>query len=59
MGVSDLLLASPMNLHLSHIDSEGLSLLESRPGISPVQLADSMAAQTCRRLEQEVQTPLR
>ncbi|MDZ7715317.1 MAG: hypothetical protein U5J95_03810 [Balneolaceae bacterium] len=58
MPFSDILLASPQNLHLSHIDSKSLDLLESDPGISSIQVADSMADQTFRRLEKEVQTTI-
>ena len=55
---SDVLLASPQNLHLSHIDSKSLGLLESDPAISSIQLADSMAHQTYRRLESETETAI-
>lgn len=50
------LLASPQNLHLSHIDTEKLRLLESNPGISPRQIAHSLADETFQRLENEIQT---
>ena len=52
------MLASPQNLHLSHIDSQSLVLLESNPGISSIQLADSLANQTYRRLEPETETAI-
>lgn len=52
------LLASPQNLHLSHIDTEQLGLLESNPGISPRQIAHSLAGDTFRRLKEQVQTPI-
>jgi len=58
MPLSDVMLASPQNLHLSHIDSESLNLLESEPGISSIQLAHSMAEQTYRRLESEIETAI-
>ncbi len=58
ISFSDVLLASPQNLHLSHIDSENLGLLESNPGISSIQLAHSMADQTYKRLESEIQTTI-
>lgn len=58
MDISDLLLASPQNLHLSHIDSESFSMLETDPGITPKQLADSLAEQTYRRLSSEIQTAI-
>jgi len=55
---TDVLLASPQNLHLSHIDSESLGLLESEPGISSIQLAHSMAEQTFGRLKSEIHTAI-
>ncbi|TVQ65750.1 MAG: hypothetical protein EA363_13625 [Balneolaceae bacterium] len=58
ISFSNVLLASPQNLHLSHIDSESLDLLESEPGISAVQLARSMADQTYKRLASEIQTTI-
>ncbi len=58
MPYSDALLASPQNLHLSHIDSKTLNLLESHPEISSIQLADSMAERTYQRLENEIQTTI-
>jgi hypothetical protein len=58
MSFSDILLASPQNLHLSHIDSNGLGLLEENPAISPIQLAHFMADQTYRRLTREIQTTI-
>ena len=58
MSFSDVLLASPQNLHLSHIDSESLGLMESNPGISLIQLADAMAEQTYHRLETAIKTAI-
>ncbi|WP_440998511.1 hypothetical protein [Fodinibius sp. SL11] len=58
MPFSHVMLASPQNLHLSHIDSQRLDLLESSPRISSFQLADSMANQTYQRLEKEIQTAI-
>ena len=58
MPISDLLLASPQNLHLSHIDSKNLDLMESNPGISSVQIADSMAEHTFQRLETDIHTAI-
>lgn len=54
--VSSVLLASPQNLHLSHIHSESLNLLESDPGISSAQLAHAMADQSYRRIESTTKT---
>lgn len=49
------LLASPQNLHLSHIDSEPLSLLENRE--KPLrQVAEIIAESTYRRLTESIQT---
>lgn len=58
MPYSDILLASPQNLHLSHIDSQELALLERNPEISSFELADSMANQTYQRLKKEIQTAI-
>lgn len=58
MPFSDVLLASPQNLHLSHIDSDSLSLLDSNPEISANELAHSMAEQTYKRLEAQIQTAI-
>jgi hypothetical protein len=58
MPFSDVLLAAPQNLHLSHIDSKSLNLMESNPGISSIQIAYSMADQTFQRLQNEIQTTI-
>jgi hypothetical protein len=58
MPYSNILLASPQNLHLSHIDSDRLGLLESNPGIPSIQLAHSIANQTYQRLDSETQTTI-
>lgn len=50
------LLASPQDLHLSHIDTGPLRLLGRQPGIKPGALADSMAQTTFERLTGQVQT---
>ena len=55
---TDVVLASPQNLHLSHFDSAGLSHLENEPGTSPTQLARLMAEETYQRLEATVQTTI-
>jgi hypothetical protein len=55
---TDVLLASPQNLHLSHIDSKSLDLLESEPGIPSIQLANTMADQTYGRLASETETAI-
>ena len=59
MPFSHVMLASPQNLHLSHIDSQSLDLLESSPDeITNFQLANSMAKQTYQRLEKEIHTAI-
>ena len=58
MSFSDVLLASPQNLHLSHIDSRRLNLMESSPKVSSIQVAESMAEQTFRRLETDINTTI-
>ena len=58
MPFTDALLASPQNLHLSHVDSGSLALLEKEPGISPLQLGRSMAEKTYQRLEATVHTTI-
>ena len=58
ISFTSVLLASPQNLHLSHIDSGNLELLETEPGISSVQLARSMAEQTYKRLASEILTTI-
>ncbi|MFU8861735.1 MAG: hypothetical protein ACNA8K_15060 [Cyclonatronaceae bacterium] len=55
---TDVLLASPQNLHLSHIDTERLALLESEPGVLPLQLGRAMAEKTYQRLEDTVHTTI-
>lgn len=56
MPFTDYLLASPQNLHLSHIDSDSISLLEGNPEASPRQVAYSMAGQTFQRQTAVLQT---
>lgn len=58
MPISNTLLASPQNLHLSHIDSANLSYLESNPVISSVQLAYLIAEKTFNRLETDIHTAI-
>lgn len=49
-------LASPQNLHLSHIDSDSLSVLESRTSTTPAELAAILADQTLGRMSRFIQT---
>ncbi|NIR95711.1 MAG: hypothetical protein GWO08_19335, partial [Gammaproteobacteria bacterium] len=58
MPFAHIMLASPQNLHLSHIGSQKLDLLENQPEITNTQLADSMATQTYQRLKKEIQTAI-
>lgn len=53
---SRILLASPQNLHLSHIDTEQLSLLEKNPSLSSKELAEALAKQSYERLSTSIQT---
>lgn len=50
------LLASPQNLHLSHIDTEKLAMLENNPAAEPGQVADTLSLHTYRRLTKTVET---
>ncbi|GAA5521716.1 hypothetical protein LQ318_08170 [Aliifodinibius salicampi] len=56
--VANRLLASPQNLHLSHIDTEGLQLLEDNPETSARKVAQSVADSTFKRLKKEIQTTI-
>ncbi|SHG16098.1 hypothetical protein SAMN05443144_12061 [Fodinibius roseus] len=53
---ADYVLASPQNLHLSHIDSDALLLLESRASIGTADLAAKIADQTLGRMSKFIQT---
>lgn len=55
---TNVMLASPQNLHLSHFDSGRMTLLENEPGISALELGHSMAEQTYQRLDSTVQTTI-
>ena len=55
---TNVMLASPQNLHLSHFDSGRMSLLEDEPEISPLQLGHSMANQTYQRLDTTVHSTI-
>jgi hypothetical protein len=58
MPFTDTMLASPQNLHLSHFDTDAITLLEKEPNVSSVKLARSMADQTYHRLEETIQTTI-
>lgn len=51
-------LASPQNLHLSHIDSDQLKLIESDPMYTPEKIARSMAEHTFQRLDTTIQSTI-
>lgn len=53
---SDYILASPQNLHLSHIDTEALHMLDQPGNASTKVIADSIASQTYQRLASFLQT---
>jgi len=55
---TDAMLASPQNLHLSHLDSDKLTHLEIKPDISPIQLGHLMAEKSFQRLAETVQTTI-
>lgn len=54
--LSRYLLASPQNLHLSHIDSRGLTILEDDAGLDAGKVADKLSQETYNRLTSSVQT---
>jgi hypothetical protein len=56
--IAHTLLASPQNLHLSHLDVGALRLLEDSTGSdsASVSIADSIAQDSFRRLSEEVRT---
>ncbi len=49
-------LASPKNLHLSHVDTEALPELLKKPDLTSADIADSLAKNTYRRLSTFLQT---
>lgn len=58
LPAADYLLASPQNLHLSHIDSDSLHLLETNRDKPPPEIAGAMAEQTYNRLAESIQTTI-
>lgn len=50
------LLASPQNLHLSHIDTRKFLMLEEEPNISPDSLSIALAEDTYKHLKNSIQT---
>lgn len=58
MSFTDVVLASPQNLHLSHVDTKAMALLESEPGISTLQLGRTIAERTFERLKKDIETTI-
>lgn len=56
--IAEFVLASPQNLHLSHIDTKALSLLEKDSIPAGDQLASAMAEDTFQRLSESVETSI-
>lgn len=56
LPVTNYLLTSPQNLHLSYMDVEGLLMLEDNPTAAPVEIARKIAMQSFQRLSDEVRT---
>ncbi|MCH8496440.1 MAG: hypothetical protein LAT57_12525, partial [Balneolales bacterium] len=57
-STSKVMLASPQNLHLSHMNSSKMTLLESYPEISPLSLGRSIAEQSFQQLEASVNSTI-
>ena len=55
-GLTDFLVASPENLHLSHLSDRPLQYLEKNPDISPQELAHKIAEESFKRLSSFLQT---
>lgn len=55
-GITRYLLASPQNLHLSHMDISALNLVETDPEISAAEMALATAQDTYERLSDSIQT---
>lgn len=55
---TEYVLASPQNLHLSHVDSDSLSVLERNAQISTADLGGKMADQTFDRLSKSIRTEI-
>lgn len=55
-GISDYLVASPQNLHLSHLTDKALHQLETNPELPTEELANSIAKTSFDRLSEFLQT---
>lgn len=55
-GITRFLLASPQNLHLSHMDISAFNLVETKPDISAAEIASFIAEDTYERLSDSIQT---
>ncbi len=58
MMISHVVLASPQDLHLSHIQSSKMHLLEVEPGIAGLNLGQAIAEDTFDMLTSTVKTPV-
>jgi hypothetical protein len=56
MPYTNYLLASPQNLHLSHIDTDAISMLEANRSTTAEKIAHAMASNTFTRLSDQVLT---
>jgi len=56
LPVTEVLLASPQNLHLSHMHPKKLSMFETNPDAPAADIAEAMAEETYRELSSAVQT---
>jgi hypothetical protein len=56
LGKSEIVVASPQNLHLSYMDSDKILALNDQPGTNPVTLAESISEASFNRLTKEVTT---
>lgn len=56
LPVTEVLFASPQNLHLSHMHPQKLSMLETYPDVPAADLAEALAEETYRELSSAIQT---
>lgn len=55
-GKTEAVVASPTELHLSYLDTEGILMLENAPDTDVIALADTISMTSYQRLSQEVAT---
>lgn len=56
--LTDMMVASPQNLHLSYLDIGAVRLLEDDPSADPHQIASAIASESFERLSGEIRTVL-